>query len=98
MAFGPAIFDRDVLTFEIARFGQALPERGKDRRGLSRGTCTEKPNHRCRKLLCSRRKRPNCRAAQARNKIPPSHLSFLKGPRQSKAKLSTLQWPWEGCL
>ena len=36
-ALRPAVFDRDILPFDIAGFGEALTERGQAARGLGGG-------------------------------------------------------------
>jgi hypothetical protein len=49
---GPAVFDRHVLAFDVARFAQALAECGspETRARLGRAAA-EEPNHRHRRLL-----------------------------------------------
>src|SRR5262245_26239840 len=59
----PAIFDRHVLTLDVAGFGQALTELGPGTRGLRGGKKVEEPDDRHRRLLRPRRERPRGRSA-----------------------------------
>jgi hypothetical protein len=45
LAFGPAIFDRDVLAFDVSGFVQALPGRGREILLVIRGSAAEKSDH-----------------------------------------------------
>jgi len=61
-----AVFDRDVLAFDEARFLQALTERGYEVRGIGERRTAEKPDHRHRRLLRPCRQRPCGRCAAER--------------------------------
>jgi hypothetical protein len=59
-------FDRDVLALDKACFLQALAERGHEVRHVSERPAVEKPHHRHRRLLRTRRERPRRRRAAER--------------------------------
>ena len=63
LALRPAVFDRDVLTFDEACLLQALAERGHEVRRVGGRSAAEKPDHRHRRLLRAYRDRPRCRTA-----------------------------------
>ena len=73
LALRPAIFDRHILALDIAGFFQALAERGQRCGVLVRRYAAEEPDHRHRRLLRPRRKRPGRRAAEKRDEIAPLH-------------------------
>jgi hypothetical protein len=54
----PAPFDCDISAFRIAGFVETLPKRGNGMRQIVRRLGIEKPDHRHRRLLRARRKRP----------------------------------------
>jgi hypothetical protein len=60
----PAIFDCCVVPFNIANFAQPFAESSREVGTRICYPLIEKPNHRYRRLLRTRRKRPPCRAAQ----------------------------------
>ena len=61
-AIGPSILNRDVAALHIARLAQSLAEReNKVREQLGR-LAVKKSDHRYRRLLRARHKRPRCRA------------------------------------
>jgi hypothetical protein len=63
LTFRPAIFDCDVLSFDVAGVFQALAKCARGDR-IPIGRCAvEEPDHRHRRLLSARRKRPRSRAA-----------------------------------
>jgi hypothetical protein len=68
MTTRPAVFDRQVLTFEVTRFLQALAECSQKVRSALRGRALEKPNYR-RRLLRPCRDRPCGRAAEQRDEV-----------------------------
>src|SRR5262245_66159946 len=63
VTFRPAVFDKHIAAFDIARFGQALAEDSRQVRIFPRRRAIEKPNHRHRRLLRARSKRPRGRRA-----------------------------------
>jgi hypothetical protein len=67
----PAIFDRHILALDIAGFFQALKERAHKVREQVRRSTIEKPDHRHRRLLRTRRERPCRRAAEQRDELAP---------------------------
>ena len=64
LTFRRAEFDRDVLALDEARFLQALAKRGDEVRHVGERRAAEKPDHRHRRLLRARGKRPCGRAAE----------------------------------
>src|SRR5262249_13179535 len=75
LAFRPAIFDLDVLAFDISCLFQSLAERTQADRvsGQVRRCAAEEPDHWHRGLLRARRERPrNRRAAECSQQFPPS--------------------------
>src|SRR5262249_38178253 len=73
MTLGPAVFDRHIAAFDEAGFAQALAKCG-GKRSISCWRFTvEKPNHRHRRLLRTRRERPRRRAAEERDEVAPRH-------------------------
>src|SRR5262249_31216176 len=72
-----AILDGYVLAFDVARFGQGAEKCRDIRRHRSWRSGIKKPNHRHRRLLRARRKRPRGgRAADQRDELaPPDGLS-----------------------
>src|SRR5262249_20417192 len=73
LALRPAVFDIDIAVLNIACFIQALPECGRVAFELCLGLAAEIPDHRYRRTLRPRRHRPNSRAPDPRNELPPSH-------------------------
>ena len=59
----PAIFDRDVAAFDVAGFAQPFEKSGQLPRVIFGRSRIDKPNHRHRRLLRTRRQRPRCRRA-----------------------------------
>src|SRR5262249_22226302 len=84
LAFQPVVLDRHVLALDGAGFVEALAERSaKVRRDLWRSG-THEADHRHRRLLRVRRKRPRCRrAAEQRDELASFHSIT------SSARLST---------
>ena len=79
LIFGPAVFDRDVLALDMAGFFEALAKCAQAV-GERVGRCAvEKPDHRHRRLLRARRKRPRAAA-------PPSSVMnsrrLIRSPRR----------------
>jgi hypothetical protein len=74
----PTVFDGDVLTYDIAAFGQRLAEAGQHWPALRERRAAEKPDHRHRWLLCARRERPRGCAAEECNEVAPSHAIALE--------------------
>jgi len=68
----PAVFDRQVLTFDVACFFQALAECSQKMFSTFRGCAPEKSDDR-HGLLRACRNRPRGRAAEQRNEIAPFH-------------------------
>src|SRR5262249_54323278 len=76
LAFRPAIFDLDVLAFDISCLFQSLAERTQADRvsGQVRRCAAEEPDHWHRALLrCARRERPYRRAAEQRDELATLH-------------------------
>ena len=70
----PAVFDGDVLALDITGSPEALAECAHTVRKPFRRSEVEDSNHRRRRLLRARRKRPRYRrAAQQRDELAPSH-------------------------
>ena len=78
-----AIFDRDVLAFDIASFFQTPMERGKKVRVVIGRPTAEEPDHRHRRLLRPCRERPRRRAAEQRDERAAPHIEHgvLPSPR-----------------
>ena len=84
LVLGPAVFDRDVLAFDIPRVLQALAKSAQAIRETFRRYRAEETDHRHRRLLRPRRERPRRhRAAEQRNELPPSHHSITSSARAS---------------
>src|SRR5262245_41966688 len=73
IAFRSAIFDRKVLALDVAGLTQALVERSRKVRPPRDRCRHEKPDHRHRPLLPSRRERPRSCAAERRHELAPFH-------------------------
>src|SRR5262249_6765529 len=75
LAFRPAIFDLDVLAFDISCLFQSLAERTQADRvsGQVRRCAAEEPDHRHRRLLRARRERPRGSAAEQRDELAARH-------------------------
>src|SRR5262249_54501278 len=73
----PTVFDGDVLTYDIAAFGQRLAEAGQHWPALRERRAAEKPDHRHRWLLCARRERPRGCAAEECNEVAPAYSPVL---------------------
>src|SRR5262245_41043593 len=70
----PAVFDRDVLTFDIAHLGKTAAECGIELHGNGLAEAAQIPDHRHRCLLRTCRKRPcRRRAAEQRDELAASH-------------------------
>jgi hypothetical protein len=85
----PTVFNRDVLAFNIAGFGQRLAEACEDRPTLRQRRTAEEPDHRHRRLLCARRKRPcdGCVAEEC-DEVSPSHAKLpVEGKAYQRAAL-----------
>src|ERR1700730_2712837 len=71
----PAIVDRQILAFDITSFFQALAERAQAVWVVKVGRIdAEKPDHRHRWLLRTRRERPGRRAAEKRDELAALHV------------------------
>ena len=75
LIFGPAIFDRDVLAFDIAGFFQALANASQTVCVSRRAMWGREPNHRHRRLLRPRQKRPRRSAAEKGDELTALHYS-----------------------
>ena len=63
LALRPAVFDRHVLAFDVTGFAQPFEKGGQLSRITLGRSDVDKPNHRHRRLLRTRRERPvNCRS------------------------------------
>src|SRR5262249_29689473 len=69
MTFRPAIFDSDVLPFNIANLTQSLAECVDSGRRFTWRSAAEKTNPWVRRLLRPRRERPSRRATQQRDEL-----------------------------
>src|SRR5829696_8777490 len=68
----PAIFDRDIATFDIAHIAEALAEAAQPARVLVGGGAAEEADHRY-PLLRARRKQRRRRAGKSREDLAPPH-------------------------
>jgi hypothetical protein len=67
---GEAVFDRNVLTLDKTAVSETLAEGGQKLRGVAGPTGGEEPDHRHRRLLRTRRKRPRrCRTTEQRDEL-----------------------------
>src|SRR5262249_11426947 len=73
LILGPAVFDRHVLTLDIARLLQALAERPQPFRDRIGRSGVQIPDHRHRRLLRPRRQRPRRRTAEQRDELASLH-------------------------
>src|SRR5262245_58288450 len=73
-AFRPPEFQGHIASIFVTRLGQPFPECGDLRDPLGGGAGIEKPNHRHRRLLRARRKRPCRRAAEQRDERAAFHV------------------------
>ena len=71
MALQPMVLDRHVLALDVAGFVEAFAERGHITRGGIGRPVSDKPDHRHRRLLRTRRKRPRRRTAYERDELAP---------------------------
>src|SRR5262249_59712929 len=77
LIFGPAIHDRDIFTFDVAGFFQALAKCTQAFREPVGRYGAEEPYHRHGPLLCTYRERPrDRRAAEERDELTASHCSM----------------------
>ena len=74
LAVGPAVFNRDIFAFDIARLFQAALECAHERTPLGGGRAAEESDHRHRGLLCAPPARPRRRACQSQHELAPPHL------------------------
>jgi hypothetical protein len=78
-AFGPAVLDRRVLTFEKTSFIEAAPICVYELLEWTGCCATEEPNHRQHPLPCVRRGHPTgAHAAKERDEVPSSHRAILQ--------------------
>src|SRR5262245_27623667 len=83
LALRPAIFDRNVVTLNIAGLAQTLAERAQTVCPQIRRQNAEKSDHRHRRLLRACRKRPGSRRADQRNELALVH-SITSSARASR--------------
>src|SRR5215471_13571506 len=82
----PAVFDRDVLTLDIAHLGKTAAECGIELHGNGLAQAAEISNYRHRWLLLrARRERPQCCPSLHRETSPPSSLQLPGKPRAKRA-------------
>src|SRR5215470_15749201 len=81
--FCPAEFDCNVAAFDKSGFAQALPERSDKATPWTGRLGVEKPDHRHRRLLSPRRKRPRRRGAEQRDDFAPTDHSITSSARAS---------------
>src|SRR5262249_53099417 len=80
---GPAVFNPQVLTLDVAGLFQALAERRRVVCERLRRATMQKPNHRQRRLLRARRDRPCRRTAEKRDELAPAAHSITSSARAS---------------
>jgi hypothetical protein len=68
-----AIFDRNVLTLDIAGFRKTPAKRCHEVRRILRCRNPDEPDHRHRRLLRAHRERPDSRAAEKGDELAPPH-------------------------
>jgi len=74
-ALEPVVLDRHVLVFDVTSFAEAFAERRHIACVDIGRPCPEKRDHRQRRLLCTRPKRPHNRcAAEKRNELSSLHV------------------------
>src|SRR5438477_471166 len=80
--FCPTVFNRDVLSFDVARFFQSAQKRGHLCRIRGGRRAAKEADNRHRRLLRAQRAR-NSRRAQQEQQLAPPHLvtSSARGPR-----------------
>ena len=79
VAVRPAVLDREVASFGVARFGEAVAERARvERVGLGRGA-VEEAQHGCRALRAGSERPRRGRAADPRHERSPFHRSSRRG-------------------
>jgi hypothetical protein len=77
LTLGPEVCDRDVLAFDIAGFGQRLPEADQQWPAVRERRTAEESDHRHRRLLRAHCERAGgCRHAQECDEIAPSHAKL----------------------
>ena len=85
--FAPIVFDRDILTLDIAGVLEALAESAQTFRVPVRRRRVKKPDHRHRRLLRARRERPRRRrAAEQRDELAPSSFDHLVGAGEQRRR------------
>src|SRR5262249_46458102 len=96
----PTIFHSDVLTLDVAGFGQALTEGSHKASPRPGWTPVEDTDHRNRPLLRARRdgpkKRRHGRTAEQRDEVAPSHVGHglpLRNPE--RPAYCVLKLPWK---
>jgi hypothetical protein len=75
LAFQPLVLDGHVLALDVAGFVETFAERGRKARGGIGRPVSNKPDHRQRRLLRTRRERlcGGC-ASDHRDELAPSHV------------------------
>src|SRR5262249_13158818 len=79
----PPEFDGHVLALDVAALAQSLAESSHSICERLWGAELEHSNHRHRRLLCARRERPCCRAADERDELASPH-SITSSARASR--------------
>jgi hypothetical protein len=80
----PMVLHRHVLTLDVAHFVETLAERANTRRVERSGT--DESDHRDRRLLRARRKRPHYRAAKQHDELAPLDMDCHgNSPRDARA-------------
>src|SRR5262249_52937477 len=90
VVFRPAVFDRQVVTLDVAGFAQSLTERGSKRPPGGLRARAEEANHRHRLLLRAGGQRPGRSTAEQRYEIATFHL---RSSRRHAISLPTRP-PW----
>src|SRR5436190_24327010 len=93
MALRKAVFDRYILSFDVAGFAQSLEERGNKRcRRRAGRPGVEDADHRHRLLLRARSERPcDCHAAKYDEQFAPFHQYTPSSQGMACAKSITLR-------
>ncbi len=93
IALRPAVFDRQILSLDVAGFAQSLAERHKQFRKRPAGRPgAEDADHRHRLLLRARSERPcGHHAAEKCNEFPPPHEGFPTWTDSKRAEAITFR-------
>jgi hypothetical protein len=86
VTFGPTVFDKHVMAFDIAGLAEALPKGSSGTRIFPGRSAIEKSDHRQCRLLRTRRERPHrCGAADERDEFATPHGAYPKARDQGQS-------------